>query len=187
MPLILALAISTAIALGQPRVYESSARIWFYGQDLAAAIGQPNTTPADQQTAVFRELLNSRAFDVKVGHRGPLAGYLSDPSNVPTDLLSRIRAKLGGSATAPTADQVDQRIWDLLARRVIAGPDGPEVVAISFQASTPAVAQGTVQALVDQFMEETVANRRAQAQAVVTFMEAQLKTQDAAVASPTAP
>lgn len=166
MPLILALGVSTALALAQPRMYESSARIWFYSSSDPALAGQANSTQADVQVSVFRELLNSRAFDLKVGRRGPLADSLAQ----------------GGLSP----EQVDQRVYETLARKVLVAADGPQVVAISYQARSGAEAQGTVQALIDQFTEETLANRKNQAQAVVKFMEEQLKTQDATMASATA-
>ena len=166
MPLILAVGVSTAIALAQPRMYESSARIWFFSSTDPAIAAQPNSTPADVEVAVFRELLNSRAFDLKVGRRGPLATSLAD--------------------AGLTSEQIDQRVYETLARKVLVAADGPQVVAISFQALSGTLAQGTVQALLDQFSEETLANRKNQAQAVVKFMEDQLKAQDAAMTSTTA-
>jgi uncharacterized protein involved in exopolysaccharide biosynthesis len=166
MPLFLALGVSTALALAQPRMYDSTARIWFFSSTDPALAGQPNTTPADAEVAVFRELLNSRAFDLKVGRRGPLATSLAE--------------------TGLTSEQIDQRVYETLARKVLVAADGPQVVALYFQATSGTVAQGTIQALLDQFSEETLANRKNQAQAVVKFLEDQVKAQDATMTSATA-
>ena len=182
MPLLLAGAMSIGISLAQPRSFESSARIWFYGSSLSPNAAQPGVSVADRQAAVFYELLGSRAFDLKVGQRGPLTAYVA-ATNGPRSLLSRGLAKLGLSSLAGQPPSVDDQVSTILSKRVAVVPGGPEVVAITFRAADPEVAKGTVQALVDQFSDEVLANRKTEAQTVVDFFEQQVKDQAAAVAS----
>jgi uncharacterized protein involved in exopolysaccharide biosynthesis len=182
MPLLLAGAMSIGITMAQPRTYESSARIWFYGSTLSPNPAQPGVSVADREAAVFVELLGSRAFDLKVGQRGPLAAYVAATQGG-RSLPSKVLAKVGLSSLAGSAPSVDDQLFALLSKRVAVASSGPEVVAISFRAAEPAVAQGTVQALVDQFSDEVLANRKTEAQTVVDFFEQQVKDQAAAVAS----
>jgi uncharacterized protein involved in exopolysaccharide biosynthesis len=182
MPLFLALAISVSFALAQPRTYESSARIWFYGSNFILA-GQSNTGVADQQAAVLRELLDSRSFCAEIGRRGPLANYLEAAAAVPSSFLNRLAAKFGLSGWSATSGPVDDSVYAILRRTVKVGASGPQVVAITFDAPSPEVATGTVQALVDQFSDEILANRRTQAQVVVDFFDQQVKAQADAVAA----
>jgi uncharacterized protein involved in exopolysaccharide biosynthesis len=184
MPLILAVGISVGIALAQPRMYESSAGIWFYGTALAGtAPGQPYTNPADEQSAVLRELLNSRTFCDKVGHRGPLAAYLEQGLTIPSNVVSAVGTRLGLSRFTRASGSVDDQIYEVLSQKVVLSTTGPQVVAIRFAAPDPAVAQGTVQALVDQFSDEILGNLRTQAQAAVDFFQQQVTAQAAEVST----
>jgi uncharacterized protein involved in exopolysaccharide biosynthesis len=182
MPLLLAGAMSIGISLAQPRSFESSARIWFYGSSLSPNAAQPGVSVADRQAAVFIELLGSQAFDLKVGQRGPLTAYVA-ATNGPESLVSRILARLGLSSLAGQPPSVDDQVSTILRKRVTVVSSGPEVVAISLRAADPEVARGTVQALVDQFSDEVLANRKTEAQTVVDFFDQQVKDQAAAVAS----
>ena len=183
-PLILAIGITVGIALAQPRMYESSARIWFYGAALTGtAPGQPYTSAAEQQSGVLRELLNSRTFCTKVGHRGPLAGYLASGSTIPSNVVAALGARLGLARFTGPSGSVDERVYDVLSQKIEVTTIGPQVVAIRFAAPDPGVAQGTLQALVAQFSDEILGNLHGQAQAAVDFFNQQVKTQAAEVSA----
>jgi uncharacterized protein involved in exopolysaccharide biosynthesis len=184
-PVLLAVAIALSIVLVQPKTYDSTARIWFYRTDLAT-IAQPSTTVADQQAAVFRELLNARSFDLKAGERGPLSSYLAAAGGA-SNLPSRVGARLGlagvWSTAASGSESVDDHVYKILSKTVLVAAPGAQVVEVSFAAPNAEVAQGTVQALLDEFTAEVLDNRRAQAQAVIDFYDQQLTAQAAAVAT----
>src|SRR5919199_6349854 len=82
---LLSLLVSVTFVAMQPRTYQATAGMWFQSSAIAADVSRPtadpSTPPATAAMGVFRELLNARTFCLKVGHRGPLASYLSDPRN----------------------------------------------------------------------------------------------------------
>jgi uncharacterized protein involved in exopolysaccharide biosynthesis len=184
-PVLLALLIALSIVIVQPKTYDSTARIWFYRTDLAT-LAQANTTVADQQAAVFRELLNARSFDLKAGQRGPLSSYVA-ASGGASSLLSRLGERLGlagvWSTAGSGAQSVDDHVYKILSKTVAVTATGSQVVEVNFAAPNAEVAKETVQALVDEFTAEVLNNRRAQAQAVIDFYDQQLTAQAAAVAT----
>lgn len=185
VPLVLALVTGLAAVTVQPKQYQASAKILFYGSsgDVAPA-GSPYSymSPAEQQMGALKELITSRSFCSKVGNRGPLALYLTGGTPAGGGVggfMTKIIQRLGLAApTGATPDQVDSLTYDMLNRTVTVIATPPQLVTVTFSAADPQVAAGTVQALVDQFSAETLETRRVQAQAVVTFFEQQVAEQD---------
>ena len=177
-PLLIAVSASVGIALTHPRMYQASARVWF---DSSTIVGNtswnPYTAPADAQAASLKELLQTRNFARQVGQRGPLAEYLSHSSQAYTDPISKaLGALIGGQGSGGTSDQVlTDRVFDALNQGTVVAPVGPQILTVTFSAPDAAVASGTAQAIVDEFFDETLATRRAQAQASVDFYQKQLQ------------
>jgi uncharacterized protein involved in exopolysaccharide biosynthesis len=184
MPLILAVGLVLGIALAQPRMYESSARILFDGPaSTGSAAGQPSTSAAEREAAILRQLLHSRTFCVKVGRRGPLAAYLEQGTTIPANIVSALGARLGFGRFSGASGSLDDRIYEVLSRKVDLTTTGRQVVAIRFSAPDPAIAQGTVRALIDEFSDEVAAGLRAQAQTAVEPLQKKVKAYAAEVSA----
>lgn len=189
VPLVLAVAIAIGSVLVTPRTAEATARIWVYASSLNAP--SPGSqfsyaSPADEQAAVLKDLLSTRTFDAKVGQRGPLAAATASDLAAPHGLLSRARALLKRLVSPPAGtfqEQVDDAVYDTLSKKVTAVASGPQVVTIGFSAPSPDVATGTLQATIDQFTEEVLSQRRAQAQAVIDFLQQQVTGQQKELAA----
>jgi uncharacterized protein involved in exopolysaccharide biosynthesis len=181
MPILLALVGSLVLVVVQPRMYQATANLWFDASPLAdSSAANPYVAPADAQAAVLHELLQTRAFSLSVAHQGPLAEYLARNGGSPfSDPLSAVSGLLGKGAngTGATPQQrLDDLILQTINQRESVAPVGPHVLGVSFSAPDPVVAQGTVQAIVDEFFGQISATRRAQAQAAVDFYNQQLRS-----------
>ena len=182
-PVVLALVASIGTVLLQPRVYESSAKLLFYGSSMdVAPAGSPYSylTAADQQAGVLRELITTRSFATSVGQRGPLADYLLQQPASSGGLSGLIHKFLGQGGSSPS---VDDLVYSELNQKVSVVAAPPQLVSVTFQARDPAVAAGTVKAIIDQFSDEVLQSRKVQAQAVVDFFTTQLTEQDGQVAA----
>jgi uncharacterized protein involved in exopolysaccharide biosynthesis len=182
IPVVVILAVSGAVVLRQPIVYTATTRLWVDRPALGTTdetAANPFSAPSADQVASMSELLNTRYFTVRAAHRGPLAAYLAEQPVAPSG-LSWVKAQLGGhgSPRLPTADEVDASAFDILSgsKNIIAYPAGPQMVQIDFTFGDPKVASGTVTAVVDQFLEETMTSRKARSQIAERFYSGQLKT-----------
>lgn len=183
-PIVLALAATIGITAALPRGYEASARIVVVGALVdVAPPGSPygDLTPAEQEAGVLKSLLATRTFCVNVAHRGPLGSYLADGHGA--GLLTRLKQLLGVSGRPPSAAAADDQAYSLLSQSVTVVATPPQVVTITFQVPDAQVAAGTVSAIVDEFSSETRAARRAQAEAVTTFLTKQVAEQDTVIAN----
>jgi uncharacterized protein involved in exopolysaccharide biosynthesis len=140
--------------------------------------------PADQGSEKLKELLKTRAFSARVGRLGPLAADLIAGSTTSGDLLSKILKTVRGTPDAAGNPAVlDDVMLDTLNRKTIISSVGPQVVSISFDYPKPAVAAGTLQALIDQFGAELVSTRKGAAQSAITFYKQQVDAQASQLAS----
>jgi uncharacterized protein involved in exopolysaccharide biosynthesis len=184
-PLVLCTIVGVGLALNQPRVYESTAQLWVDRTSIRE-IRPDNAffSPADTQTGVFAELLTTRAFCVKVGHRGPLADYIAqhkqiagyDPLHPELGSLGWLGNSFGSRSATP--DQVDDVVFQTITKGARVSSSGAEIVAITFGYPDPRVVSGTLQALIDQFLEEVQGNRKAQARAAADFYQQRAKEQE---------
>jgi uncharacterized protein involved in exopolysaccharide biosynthesis len=185
-PVVLAVLFGVAIVLAQPPSYESAAKIWFDAASVDT-VGQPNATAADVETAVIKELLGTRSFTRKVGHRGGLADYLAQAPDNGSGLLSRVGRILAGPqwSTGPgsSANAVDDAVYQVLNRNVKVATDGPQIVAIAFSAPSAELAQATVKSLVDQFSDDILSVRLAQSQTIIDFFQQQVTAQAATLSA----
>lgn len=176
------LIVSTAVVMIMPRNYQSTATLWFdfnpIPDDSALAAAM---TPADQATAAFHEMLNTRDFDIKVGHRGPLAEYYETTGNFPksdpvTPIVHWIERKPEPTG-ATRAALVDNGIVLTLQKYILITPTQPRVVGLAFDFSDPEVATGTLQAFIDQFSEQVKSSSLVSARSTLEFYTAQANAQ----------
>ena len=184
--LALCMAVATGVVVLTPKNYQATASLWFDQGPIPNSSPLVNTqTAADQATATFRELLNTKEFDISVGHRGPLAGYFDSTGNFPTnDPVTPIIHWLERKPQ-PTGDLRTQLVDDgvvlTLQKYVLVTPSEPHVVGLSFTFQDPAIAAGTLQALVDQFQDEVKKAALATAQSQLDFYNGQVTAQQKVV------
>ena len=148
MPPLLAMALALWFNVGEPAMYRSSTSVW----SDAAGGSSPEMTgappPAAQEQSMLNELLTTEYFRTNVARRGPLAEYLE---RRPTQGWgpSALLAKLRGPGT------LDERIAVALSpKRVTSLVQGPHVLKIDYDAPTPALAAGTLRALIAEFRRQ---------------------------------
>jgi hypothetical protein len=168
VPIVLALVIAGWTVVGAAKSYQSSTSIWFdNAPPLPSSETQSDPTirpPAAQRQLVLNELLGTRDFRLNIGRNGPLAAYLSSHpsrSSGPMALLPKLR----GGATP-----LEERIVSALStKQVTSTVLGPQVLSISVRSVSPAVAAGTLQALLDEFNRQENDANQAQAKAASTY------------------
>lgn len=178
----LALFVSTVVVMILPRTYHASASLWFDHSPIPdSGTASSTLTPADQATAVFHELMNTRDFDFKVGHRGPLADYFDSTGNFPnSDPVTPLVHWLEGKPPPTGATRrtlVDNGIMITLQKYVLIEPTEPQEVSLTFDFTDPTVAAGTLKALIDQFQDQVKATALVTAQGSVDFYDAQVAAQ----------
>jgi uncharacterized protein involved in exopolysaccharide biosynthesis len=152
LPVVIMAVLALWFVVATPKEYKAGASLF-----VDTPVTQPSSflnpnpaevTPAAQAQQLLTELLATRSFRLKVGHKGPLTKYLAaHPSEGfgPTGLLSKVRGT--GSA--------DDRTWDALdAKHVLTALPGGQVMAIELHGPTPEVAVGTLNALIQTFRQE---------------------------------
>jgi len=172
MPIVIALLISVWYALGAPKSYQSTANVWFDNTAPgASSLTQTDPTarpPAAQKQLLLTELLATRDFRLTVGRKGPLAAYLAthkDTGFGPTALLSKLQG----------ASSVDDRTVSALgSKQVTSVVSGPQVLEVAYKGPDPAVAAGTLSALIDEFKRQDTAALSAKAQANVDYYKSQV-------------
>lgn len=186
IPIALILLVSAAVVVTQPAEYTATARLWVDRPALGPDDSNPYVAPSAQQAGSLLELTRTRYFTVRVARRGPLAAALAS-NRIQKSGLSWLTTKLTGGDTAgryPTADEVDATASDVVSRSVAVTAVGPQIVEIDFAYGDPQIASGTAQAIVDQFLEETLTSKKARSQVVAEFYSGQLKgAQDALAAA----
>lgn len=152
-------------ALGAPKLYRSNATLSFPSLDSSSQFGA--TPPAAQSQEMLNELLATRAFPQAVAAKSPLGAYLKHHTSTGSGPITVLKNLLKGSPT------YDDRIATALGpKRVTSLPAGSELLSVSFEAPTAALAQSTLVVLTKHFLHE-----RAQLQgAALTAANEQLKT-----------
>lgn len=183
IPILVSLLVALAFGAVQPKTYASGSTVWF---DVATTAAIPSSVPvgaetgaASEEVAIIKEFLSTQQFVHAVATRGPLESYLASHSNWQTGWAAFPGlAKVFGNASQPP----DVRAADAIAKGVAVTSSGPQVVAITFNGPTAAVAQGTVKAILDQFSDQVLSTRRAQAQSAVTTQSTVVDNAQQAVA-----
>jgi uncharacterized protein involved in exopolysaccharide biosynthesis len=179
VPIVLIVLVSAAVVLAQPIVYTASTRLWVDKPALDTGGDQSNpfVTPAAEQAQSLQELMNTRYFTVRVAHRGPLASVLASQPIAPSG-IHWITAQLRGNSTSgrlPTSDEVDAMSYDILTHNVLVYAVGPQIIEIDFAFGDPRVAAATAQAIIDQFLDETLTSSKSRAQVAADFYSSQVK------------
>jgi hypothetical protein len=181
VPIAVAALIAIWFVVGSPKAYQSATSLWVDTPPPGvSSLNNTNTTlltPSAQAQQLLTELLTTRHFRLAVGDEGPLAKYLATHSTDgwgPKALLAKLRGK--GS--------VDDRVFAALGpKQVLTTIAGPQVLGISLQGPTPAVAVGTLQALVDQFNAERKNLDVGRAQSAMAYYQNQVKAAQAGLVS----
>jgi uncharacterized protein involved in exopolysaccharide biosynthesis len=178
-PVVLVVVGALGWVLIQPPTYDSSVRVWVERQTLVPdPNSNPYLTPAQEQAGVLSELISTKYFDAKVGRRSPLFNALkaaseSGSGGIRTHLLRMVG--LAGPAGPLTDSQVDDQVFSQILSSTLVIPSGPEIITVTFVSGDPQMAALVAQAIVDQYMDETLANQRVQADAAVAFYTSQVK------------
>ena len=186
-PVALVIAGSIGWVVIQPPAYDSSVRMWVERQTLVPdPNSNPYLSPAQEQAAVLTELLSTKYFDSKVGKRSRLAdsirtGAAGSQDGMMTRVTQALARALGraGSPAELSSSQVDDQVAAIISSRTIVIPTGPEVITLTFRAGSSDLAARVAQAIADQYLEETLANQRVQADAAVAFYTSQMKQSQA--------
>jgi len=178
-PVVLVLVGAIGWVLVQPPTYQSSVRVWVERQTLVPdPNSNPYLTPAQEQAGVLTELISTKYFDAKVGKRSPLSEAIKAASShgsggIRTRLMRLVG--LAGPGGQLSDSQVDDQVFNTIVASTLVVPTGPEIITVTFGSSDPQMASLVAQAVVDQFMDETLTNQRVQADAAVAFYTSQVK------------
>jgi hypothetical protein len=173
LPLVIVFLLTLATVFGAPKSYVSGASLYADTPVTSQSSTDPTAPPllvppSQQEQQIINELLATRSFRLKVGHGGPLADYLAHHSAKgwsPTAILSAVRTK----------PSLDFRIMSALTpKHVLTTVEGPQVLSVQLDGPTPAVAEGTLRALIDEYMRERAAIRRSRAQQSLVLLAAQV-------------
>ena len=86
---------------------------------------------------------------------------------------------LAGPGGPLSQSQIDDQVFNTILASTIVVPTGPEIVQVTYTAGDPAMASQVAQAIVDQFVDETLTNQRVQADAGVAFYTSQVNQSQA--------
>jgi uncharacterized protein involved in exopolysaccharide biosynthesis len=177
-PILVCLGMALWTVAGSPKEYQSTVSLWVDNPPPAASslVQQDvvQTPPADAQQLVVDELLTTKSFRLAIGHHSPLAAYLgSNPSKGwgPTALLP-----FGGGGSVD-----DEIVGALTAKKVTTTVAGPQVLQISYKSPSPAVAAGTLRALVTEFNAQLAKLGRERDRAALGFYQGQVAVASRAV------
>lgn len=186
-PIAVGLIVGILLVAVQPREYQATAKVWFQTNSIAG-VSDPTRavqTPAQVAEAMFQELVGSRSFCVAIGHRGPLASYMSSGHMPSTDPISTAMGYVNDLRHPPNAQSkrqvLDDAIVDLLQHKVGVAATGPEIVTVTFNYPNATIAAATLKALLEQFSDDLLATQRAQVNQQVGFYQQQVEAQQQVV------
>ena len=136
--------------LGAPKMYRSGITLW---ADAPGADSLPAgaLTPAAREQITLNQLVALLPFRERVARNSPWPAYLKGHSVHgwgPGALVALLRGGGGGSLDAMVDSAVDPK------RVGSAVPSGPNLLQITYDAPSPALARGTLQSLVDEYLRE---------------------------------
>jgi uncharacterized protein involved in exopolysaccharide biosynthesis len=174
LPVIIMTVLALWFVVATPKQYKAGASLFVDTPvTQASSFLDPNpgdVPPAAQTQQLLSELLATRSFRLKVGHKGPLTQYLAEhPSEGwgPKGLLRKLR----GTQSA------DDRTWDALdAKHVMTALPGGQVLSIELHGPTPEVAVGTLSALIQTLKSERRDIDVARQQSAVTHFKNEMDT-----------
>jgi uncharacterized protein involved in exopolysaccharide biosynthesis len=183
-PVALVLLLTVGWVLAQPVTYFSTVRLWVEKPTL---ISNPNDnpyiTPAQEQSSVLTELINTKYFCLEVAKRSPLVRTVATGTGANPSLTERIMARLGrNSSKGPLSGKaLDDAVFGVLSGQTIVYAAGPQVMLVNFRGNNPEFTAVVAQAIADEFIAEAPGGQRVQADAAVDFYSGQLKQTQAEV------
>jgi uncharacterized protein involved in exopolysaccharide biosynthesis len=185
VPVAVVLLLVGVWVLVQPPAFQSTVRLWAERQTLVA---NPNDnqylTPAQQQSGVLTELLNTKYFCLKVGSRSPLQESLATNSLSDQGLPQRILGRFGGGSGGRLSGRaLEDAVYQAVSTQTVVAPSGAETISITYRAGSPELSAQVSQAIADQFIDETVSTQRTQADAAEQFFSSQVKQTQAELSS----
>lgn len=179
LPIILAVAIAGVLTLGKAKTYESTVSLWVDNPASSdSSLGTLNpgmTPPSTVEQGVVTELLATPSFDLTVANRSQLGRYLASNGSGGVSLSS-----LTGGGNVPLKVKI---ISALGPAKVTTTVPGPQVLQISYLGPTPAVAQSTLNAIVDQLEHDSAQLGALHTQDSVDYYQTQVQSADRALLS----
>jgi len=154
LPVVVALGVSLGYQLRQPRVYQASVSMWCDAPVPSQSTIFSNTSeqPAAAQLVVLTELLQTRAFLVKVGQSGPWAS----------------------SVAAHPGPDGDGLLFSLGSNVSVSAPGHQELV-IKTKGAHPGDALALAKSVSDAYIAEEDNTQRVRARSSVGFYQAEVK------------
>lgn len=166
LPILLGALAAAVFVFGMGKTYKSTASLWVdtsppvassVGANTGSALAEP---PAASEQAILSELLTTRAFVAAVA-RNSLLGKSLD-----------------------SADAVQAKAMEALgAGQVVATVPGGQVLQIGYSASSPAMAQSVLGAVVAQLRNYTKRQTAQHSQETITYAKQQVKDAQTALAT----
>lgn len=163
LPVLIALVISSYMALSKPHKYASSMSVWFDTTTPNASSltnTQMATTPAAQGAQTLTEFLSTRSFLVAVGRSGPVGKELA--------------GTYSGSA-------LDDQIAATLSGKFKVTDVGPQVVSISMTSTNPDIIPGTLNAVAKQYAAQITSTLQTRNRETLAFYQSQLTSDRSAL------
>ena len=162
LPLVIAFVAGASYGLTRPRSYTATAVVWtdsrIPGESTIGTTGG-QAPPSAGQAALFGQLLTSRSFLLAVARETPLRESIS---GLPGQQVDEVLARMAGTLTMSTA--------------------GPQVLSVTAEQSSPALATGVANAVVEQAIRVETDRLRQRAEAQVSYDKQQVDTAAKAVA-----
>jgi uncharacterized protein involved in exopolysaccharide biosynthesis len=169
LPILVAVVAATWFVSTRPSTYSSTTTVWFDSPlPNTSSIDQSSwnaPVPATQANSLMQQLLKTRAFLIKVGHRGPVGR-----GAIANYIIAKQQAK-GGTKGRLTNDEMDDLIVRTLSPALSSVVVGNQVIQLNMTGQDPAMMRSTLDAVVAQYFEEVTATRQARLQAVVGYYE----------------
>jgi hypothetical protein len=153
MPIVLAVAVSLAYQIRQPRTYSASVTMWcdVAVPNQSTIFSGTSDMPSSAQSVVLTELLQTRVFMAKVAQNGPWAASLAANPGAVGD---RMLTQLGGDVSVATL--------------------GPHVLSISTKGASASEALVLAKSVADAYVAEVNDTLHSRAQSSVGFYQIQV-------------
>ena len=165
LPMIIAVVVAVGYESHAALTYASTATLWCDASlpnisTISQGSNYGATTPSADKEAVLEEFLHTQSFDDALARETPLGPALANQPHFNASLEA-----------------------DAIAGSVTLSTPGPQILAISAKAATPALAQGVVQAVVREFTTQLTATLQQRAESLAAFDQAQVSSTSASLSS----
>jgi uncharacterized protein involved in exopolysaccharide biosynthesis len=165
LPMVLGLLAAGFVLFHTTTTYRSTTNLWVdTAPPTASSVGANAvplpTTPAAAEQSVLSELLNTRSFAVSVARESLLGKYLGSPAAIELHAPSLLTSSQVGSLAA-----------------------GPQLLQISYTATSPAVASSTLGAIVKELQQDSAGLSTQHNQDAIAYYKSQVAVGTKAVAT----